>query len=106
MRQSPTRSEDRLWQWLRDRRCSGYKFRRQHPLGGYILDFYCAELKLAIEVDGKHHEAAWVNEYDGARSLELGEHGIDVVRIPNELLIRDYLTVIDIVQFAIKQRAK
>jgi len=49
MRKAPTRSEDRVWSWLRDRRFGGYKFRRQHPVGDYIVDFYCSELKLAIE---------------------------------------------------------
>src|SRR5207248_2831171 len=100
MRKSPTRGEDRLWSWLRDRSFSGYKFRRQHPMAGYILDFYCAELKLAIEVDGWHHSQITYEE-DYVRTLELKREGIEVVRIANELLVRDYLTVIDIIQVAI-----
>jgi very-short-patch-repair endonuclease len=62
MRRAPTRSENRLWSWLRDRRFDGYKFRRQYPIGRYVLDFYCAELKLAIEVDGRHHEEPWMSD--------------------------------------------
>jgi very-short-patch-repair endonuclease len=89
MRREPTRAEDRVWFWLRDRRCAGFKFRRQVPVGPYILDFYCVELKLAIELDGAHHRAAWICDYDGRRSLELEDHGIYVLRIPNELLIRN-----------------
>src|SRR5216683_5986126 len=57
MRRTPTRSEGRVWVWLRDRRFEGYKFRRQHSIGGYVLDFYCAALRLAIEVDGEHHRS-------------------------------------------------
>ncbi|MGZ7042759.1 MAG: endonuclease domain-containing protein [Thermoanaerobaculia bacterium] len=52
MRQFPTRAEQRIWNWLRSRRFAGLKWRRQHPLGKYILDFYCPELKLALELDG------------------------------------------------------
>src|SRR5712692_11728031 len=68
MRKMPTRAEGRMRSWLRDRRFLGYKFRRQHPIGNYILDFYCAELQLAIELDGSHHESSWMNEYDSTRS--------------------------------------
>src|SRR2546428_8377682 len=68
MRREPTRAEARLWSWLRDRRFFGHKFRRQHPAAGYILDFYCPELKLAIELDRRHHQASYMNEYE---SLEL-----------------------------------
>jgi len=100
MRKAPTRSEDRLWSWLRDRRFNGCKFRRQHPVGGYILDFYCAKLKLAIEVDGAHHDP----EYDGIRSLILQRYGIEVIRIPNDMFKTQYEIVIDIIQAAIERR--
>jgi very-short-patch-repair endonuclease len=52
-RKRPTREERVVWRWLRDRRFGELKFRRQHPLIGYILDFYCAEICLAIEIDGR-----------------------------------------------------
>ena len=89
MRHSATRAEGRLWRWLRDRRFSGYKFRRQHPLGSYILDFYCPELKLAIEVDGRQHKTPDMIDYDDKRSATLRRDGIHTLRIPNEDLIRD-----------------
>lgn len=101
MRRSPTRSEDRLWAWLRGRRFEGAKFRRQVPIGRYIADFYCAGLKLVIEVDGTHHRMPGMLEYDDERSVELASRGIRVVRIANELLIRDYLVVIDIIRYAL-----
>jgi len=91
MRRNPTRAERKLWSWLRDRRFEGLKFRRQYAYIGYILDFYCEELCVAIEVDGKVHEYTW--EYDCARTEKLEAHGIRVIRISNEDLMRDPLTV-------------
>lgn len=78
-----------MWCWLRGRRFIGVKFRRQVPIGRYILDFYCAELRIAIELDGTHHRSPGMDEYDDRRSLDLRLRGIEVLRIPNELLIRD-----------------
>src|SRR5256885_4300103 len=95
MRKSPMRSEDRIWSWLRARRFCGYKFRRQYVIGSYVLDFYCAELKLAIEIDGKHHDTAWMAEHDTARTIALSKRGIEVVRISTALIVRDYSSAID-----------
>jgi very-short-patch-repair endonuclease len=103
MRKEPTRSEDRIWSWLRNRRFGNYKFRRQHPLGDYILDFYCAELKICIELDGAVHEIDAVAERDKERTRYLERQGIEVLRLENEELIRDPDTVIDCVQWAINK---
>src|SRR5581483_120614 len=65
LRKRNTLAEQRIWSRLRSRRFGRFKFRRQHPIGRYILDFYCPELKLAIELDGSQHETAWMAEYDG-----------------------------------------
>jgi very-short-patch-repair endonuclease len=105
MRRAPTRAEDRIWSWVRDRRFDGYKFKRQFPIGRYILDFYCPELKLAIEMDGQQHQTQWLAEYDGERSLELHARGIEVLRIPNELLIRDSLLAAELIRAAVKRCA-
>ncbi|HEU4887388.1 MAG TPA: endonuclease domain-containing protein [Thermoanaerobaculia bacterium] len=86
LRRSMTVSEQRLWNWLRNRTLGGFKFRRQVPVGRYVLDFYCPALKLAIEVDGQQHETLWMAEYDGERTLYLRSQGIEVVRITNKLL--------------------
>jgi very-short-patch-repair endonuclease len=75
-----------VWWWLRDRQI-GYKFRRQVPVGPYILDFYCAELKLAVELDGPQHDIN-MYEYDNARTLFLRDRGIEVCRMPNTLTDR------------------
>jgi very-short-patch-repair endonuclease len=104
MRRAPTRSENRLWSWLRDRRFDGYKFRRQFPIGRYVLDFYCAELKLAIEVDGRQHEDRLMAQYDDERTIALRQRGIEILRIPNELLIGDTRMVEQRIRFAIESR--
>ena len=89
MRRAPTAAETRLWGWLRNRRHSAVKFRRQVPIGRYIVDFYCAELKLAIELDGSQHQAEWMADYESARTAFLTDRGVRILRIPNDVLIRD-----------------
>jgi ATP-dependent helicase HrpA/adenine-specific DNA-methyltransferase len=104
MRRSPTRAEDRIWNWLRCRRFSGLKWRRQHPFGRYILDFYCPELRLAIELDGMQHQQRVINQLDAERELELRGCGIETIRIPNHVLIRDSLLVEQIIEAAVARR--
>jgi very-short-patch-repair endonuclease len=79
-----TPSERTVWNWLRNRAFLGLKFRRQHPVGCYILDFYCAEMKLCVEVDGGVHATFAKAIYDDERSCELSKLGITVVRLRNE----------------------
>jgi very-short-patch-repair endonuclease len=106
MRRNPTRAEGRMWCWLRNRRFSGVKFRRQVPIGRYIVDFYCPQLKVAIELDGTHHRVAGMDEYDDRRTRDLRRRGIYVLRIPNELLIRDSLMVSEMISAVITGRAE
>jgi very-short-patch-repair endonuclease len=72
--------EGLLWQYLADRRLGGYKFRRQHPIKDYILDFYCAEKKLAIELDGARHAFPFQMIHDKKRTKILEKEGIKVLR--------------------------
>jgi very-short-patch-repair endonuclease len=90
-----------MWCWLRNRRFAGLKFRRQAPVGRYIVDFYCAELKLVIELDGTHHRSPGMDEYDDRRTGYLRRRGMRVLRIPNEILIRDSEIVVEMIQEAI-----
>jgi len=83
MRKHPTDAEARLWYFLRNRQLGGVKFRRQHPVGRYILDFYCHERRLGIELDGGQHAEARRAKYDVRREDELAEEGINVIRIWN-----------------------
>lgn len=81
-RKNPTSAETIVWQeLLRSRQFHGYKFLRQKPIGPYIADFYCAELKLVIEIDGDSHAAQ--DTYDATRSAYLARQGIRVLRYTN-----------------------
>jgi very-short-patch-repair endonuclease len=75
-RREPTSSEQRAWQLLRNRRCLGLKFRRQQVIRGYIVDFYCAELRLVVEIDGEVHCTLDRFGYDLERSEHLKKAGI------------------------------
>ena len=81
-RKNPTAAETTVWQkLLRNRQFHGYKFLRQKPIGPYVADFYCAELKLVIEIDGDSHAAQ--ESYDAARTAFLARQGIRVLRYTN-----------------------
>jgi very-short-patch-repair endonuclease len=95
LRQSPTKAEKILWQYLRNRKINGLKFRRQHPLDKFIADFYCHEKKLVIEVDGNIHNEKEIKDYDAARTYELKEWGINVIRFRNEEVLSDIRSVIE-----------
>jgi very-short-patch-repair endonuclease len=81
-RKQPTEAEARAWEILRDRRLLGLKFRRQQPIRGFIVDFYCPEHRLALELDGAVHERQ--AEYDQARDQILASEDIRVLRVRNE----------------------
>ena len=82
MRHPQTPAEATLWRALRDRK-SGYKFRRQHPIDRFVVDFYCARAKLCIEIDGDSHLEQAQEEYDAARTAYLEEPGYKVIRFTN-----------------------
>src|SRR5713101_722536 len=87
MRKSATRSEAIVWRWLRDRRFGRWKFRRQYPIGAYIADFYCDQLKLVIELDGSGH--VFKVDYHNERTSFFARLGVQVVRIANKQVRRD-----------------
>ena len=82
MRRVPTEAEATLWRELRKRGVGGWKFRRQQVVAGYIVDFYCAELSLAIEVDGPIHETQRAE--DAERDGHLRALGLGIMRVRNE----------------------
>lgn len=86
LRQNMTPAERTLWQHLRGKRLGGYKFRRQQPFGGYILDFVCLEAKLMIEIDGGQH--AEQVAYDEARTRDLEAAGFTVLRFWNNEVLQ------------------
>ncbi|MDO8616180.1 MAG: endonuclease domain-containing protein [Dehalococcoidia bacterium] len=99
MRKEPTRSEHLLWSALRDRRLDGYKFRRQHSVGPFILDFYCAEAGLGVEVDGAVHETQQIR--DAGRQAALESFGIRFLRLPAALVEHDLEVALQLIQSAL-----
>ena len=81
LRQQQTDAEQQLWTMLRSRQLLGLKFRRQVPIGSYIVDFYCFECALVLELDGGQH--LMQREYDDIRSQFLQAHGLTVLRFWN-----------------------
>jgi very-short-patch-repair endonuclease len=92
LRQRLTPAEQKLWQALRGGKLAGLKFRRQHPVGNFILDFYCSACKLAIELDGSIHETQL--EYDAARTAQLEAYGYKVLRFSNAAVMQQLETVL------------
>ena len=80
MRSEAPDAEKRIWSILRSRKLAGFKFRRQCPIGGFIVDFYCVKKRLAIELDGEQHADEENAEYDTRRTERLNELGVRVMR--------------------------
>jgi very-short-patch-repair endonuclease len=108
MRKEQTPAEKILWEQIRNRKLDGYKFLRQHPIpyriynnqkGYFIPDFYCAEKKLIIELDGKIHE--FQKEYDTNRQSILHDLDLNVIRFKNEEL-DDLNKVLDMIRIQLK----
>ena len=91
LRQKETESEQILWSWLRNNQLNGAKFRRQQPLGNYVVDFVCFDKKLIIEIDGGQHNDDQFIEKDKERTRFLHSEGFRVIRFWNN----DVLTNID-----------
>jgi len=87
LRQAQTPAEELLWELVRDRRLLGLTFRRQHQFGNYVLDFYCHEAKVAVELDGPVHEGR--TRHDTKRDRYLASQGVTVMRITNQDLLTD-----------------
>jgi very-short-patch-repair endonuclease len=88
LRRTMTPPEVLLWQALRRNRRTGLRFRRQHPIGPYVLDFFCASANLAVEVDGATHDYQERSRRDVLRDVWLRNRGIRVLRIRAEELLR------------------
>jgi very-short-patch-repair endonuclease len=95
-----------LWRHLRNRNFAGYKFRRQHPLDGYVLDFYFPSAKLAIELDGGGHNYRAGEIHDQTRSEFLARHGIVVLRFWNHQVRQELDSVLRAIWFALEERQK
>jgi very-short-patch-repair endonuclease len=87
LRWQMTPAETKLWDRLKNKQLHGLKFRRQHPLHHFILDFYCHAHRLVVEVDGGIHASQ--RDYDEARSEWLSQRGFRVIRFTNEEVLND-----------------
>jgi very-short-patch-repair endonuclease len=83
LRNSLTPAEAKLWSLLKNSQCENRKFRRQHSIGSYVLDFYCPSEKLCVELDGVAHFTKKGYDYDSARTEYLSTIGIRVIRFEN-----------------------
>ncbi len=93
LRRNLTPAEQKLWQALQRRQLAGLKFRAQHPVGPFILDFYCPAYKLVVELDGAMHEGQ--ADQDAARTQQLENYGYRVIRFRNEEVFTDLPSVLD-----------
>jgi type I restriction enzyme M protein len=106
LRTNQTDAEKLLWQLLRNRRIEDTKFRRQHPVNNYILDFYCNALKLAIELDGSQHLEEKGKAYDEKRTQTLNQHGIKVLRFDNRQMLLETEAVLEVIYNEIIARSE
>ena len=102
MRREPTEAERRLWSTLRFRQL-GVKFVHQRPLGPYIADFYAAEVKLVIEIDGNTHTLPDQVELDCERTAYLEAHGMHVIRFFNHDVMKKLPEVLAMIQHAVSE---
>ncbi|WP_336966947.1 endonuclease domain-containing protein [Brevundimonas aurantiaca] len=95
LRRSLTLPEVLLWQALRRRGLCGARFRRQHPIGPYILDFYCDAARLAVEIDGSSHDTPDQARHDARRTDWLNQRGVSVLCIPARDVLTDLAGVLE-----------
>lgn len=89
LRKAVTTAEQRAWWLLRDRNLLGLKFRRQHPIGKFVVDSYCQQSRLVVELDGSVHAQPSQARKDSARDAHLKRLGIRVLRLPNGMVSED-----------------
>ena len=102
LRAEMTDAERRLWYFLRKHGVAEHKFRRQHPIDPYIVDFYCAESRLVVEVDGGQHFEPLQRRYDATRSRYLEKRGLRVLRFTNIEALTQTEAVLDVILRAVE----
>ena len=105
LRRSLTKAEAVLWKKLSDRKIFKSKFRRQHPVYIFIVDYYCHEYKLVIEVDGDIHNDEIARQYDSGRTEVLNKFGLKVIRFTNNQILYSLDSVIETIQREITERS-
>lgn len=104
LRKNMTDAERKLWYFLRDRRLSGLKFRRQVPIGPYIVDFACLEKKVIVEIDGGEHNFPDHRRYDSQRAAWLEAQGFRILRFWNNEVLSNIEAVLTVILQACQER--
>jgi very-short-patch-repair endonuclease len=95
LRKDMTYAEKLLWEELKNRKTFPVRFKRQHPIDIFIVDFYCHKYRLAIEIDGEIHLDVDIQEYDSGRASDLEKLGIKIMRFTNNEVINDIEAVME-----------
>jgi very-short-patch-repair endonuclease len=106
LRNSLTPAEAILWKNLQRSQVEGMKFRRQHSIGSYVVDFYCPEGRLAIEVDGEGHFNSIKAEYDARRAGYLNKLNVQVLRFENKTVFENIQGVLETIRRTLADRRK
>ncbi len=102
LRENMTEAEQHLWKYLSHKKLEGLKFRRQHPMAGFIADFYCHSERLVIELDGGIHDELEQEVYDKGRQSEIEAMGVRVLRFKNQEVFDDVQSVLEKIKNFIK----
>ena len=102
LRNDMTEAEKILWEYLRNRKLAGFKFKRQYSVDAFIIDFYCPKVKLGVELDGEVHFTDEAKEYDENRTGFLSDFGIEIIRFKNDEVVNN----VEMVLNKIKQQLK
>ena len=104
LRNNPTPAEATLWKHLQGRQILGKKFRRQYSIGRYIVDFFCVECDIAVELDGASHFQELRAEYEAERAASLRGLGIELIRFENRIVHQNIDAVLETIREAIRNR--
>lgn len=104
LRHTPTDAELALWKALRRNQLRGLTFRRQHPVGKYVVDFYCPAACVAVEIDGGQHASARNKTHDEGRTRWLSDQGIEVIRFWNNDVLSNLTGVLEAIAHKIEQK--
>ena len=104
LRKAPTPAEIVLWRHLQRRQLLGKKFRRQFSIGKYVVDFFCPECNLAVELDGASHYSILREDYEAERRKYLEELGIRIERFENRLVFENIEGVLEAIQQAVREK--
>jgi len=102
-RKNPTPAEEKLWQALKGKKLCGFKFRRQHIIGEYIVDFVCLQKHLIVEVDGSVHDQGEAPLLDAERTSRLEAKGFRLIRFRNEAVLTDVHEVLKVILQSLRE---